>query len=263
MELEELHVLERQALAPDDADAVAGERVGVRCRLEHLPEAARREDDRLRVEDVQLAGRELVGDDAGRDAVGREREVERIELVVELDAELHAVLEQRLEDHVPGAVGGVAGPADRGLAVVASVAAEAPLVDLALGGAVEGQAHVLEVDDRVDGLLREDLRGVLVDEVVAALDRVVGVPLGVVLFDVREGGGHAALRGAGVGSGRVELRDDADPRLGPALGLGRGDRGAHARTTGPDDHDVVLVVVDAVLDGGLLVDFAHGFGVLN
>ena len=65
VELEELHVLERQALAPDDADAVAGEGVGVGGGLVDLAEAAGGEDDRLRVEDVQFAGGELVGDDAG------------------------------------------------------------------------------------------------------------------------------------------------------------------------------------------------------
>src|SRR5690606_35800792 len=66
VELEELHILQRQALAPDDADAVAREGVGVRRRLVDLAEAARGEDDRLRLEDVHLAGRELVGDDGGR-----------------------------------------------------------------------------------------------------------------------------------------------------------------------------------------------------
>ena len=66
VELEELHVLERQALAPDDADAVTGEGVRVGGGLEDLAEAAGREDDRLALEDVQLAGRELVRDDAGR-----------------------------------------------------------------------------------------------------------------------------------------------------------------------------------------------------
>ena len=65
VELEELHVLERQALAPDDADAVAGEGVRVRGRLVDLAEAAGREDDGLGLEDVQVAGGELVGDDAG------------------------------------------------------------------------------------------------------------------------------------------------------------------------------------------------------
>ena len=211
VELEELHVLERQALAPDDADAVAREGVGVRGGLVDLAEAAGGEDDRLRLEDVQLAGRELVGDDARRllDPVDLgHHEVERVVLVVEVDAELDAVLEQRLQDHVAGAVGGVAGPAHRRLAVVAGVAAEAALVDLAVGRAVERQAHVLEVEDRVDRLLREDLGGILVDEVVAALDGVEGVPLPGVLFDVGERRGHAALRRARVGAGRVELRDD-------------------------------------------------------
>jgi hypothetical protein len=64
MELVELHVLERQALAPDDADTVAGEGVRVRGGLEDLAESAGREDDRLGLEDVQFAGGELIGDDA-------------------------------------------------------------------------------------------------------------------------------------------------------------------------------------------------------
>ncbi len=216
VELEELHVLERQALAPDDADAVAGEGVRVRGGLVDLAEAAGGEDDRLRLEDVQLAGRELVGDDARRHLFALDRrhdEVEHVVLVEEVDAELHAVLEQRLQDHVAGAVGGVAGATHRRLAVVAGVAAEATLVDLAVRRAVERQAHVLEVEDRVDGLFREDLGRILIDEVVAALDGVEGVPLPAVFFDVRERRGHAALRRAGVRAGRVELGDDGGLRL--------------------------------------------------
>ena len=202
----------------------------------------------LRLEDVQLAGRELVGDDAGRRWTiarldRRHDHVEHVVLVEEVDAELDAVLEQRLQDHVAGAVGRVAGAAHGRLAVVAGVAAEAALVDLALGRAVERQAHVLEVEDRVDGLLREDLGRVLVDQVVAALDRVEGVPLPVVLLHVGERGGHAALRRAGVGAGGVELRDDRGAGVRARL-----DRRAHPGAAGADDDDVVLVVVDAVDD---------------
>ena len=246
VELEELHVLERQALAPDDPDAVAGEGVRVGGGLEDLAEAAGREDDRLGLEDVQFAGRELVGDDPGRlgDPVDLgHHQVEHVVLVEEVDAVLDAVLEQRLQDHVAGAVGRVAGAAHRRLAVVAGVAAEAALVDLALRRAVERQAHLLEVEDRVDGLLREDLGGILVDQVVAALDGVEGVPLPVVFLDVREGRGHAALRRAGVRAGGVELGDHRG--AGVRAGL---DRGAHPGATGPDDDDVVLVVVHAVDD---------------
>ena len=119
--------------------------------------------------------------------------------------------------------------------MVAGVAAEAALVDPALGRAVERQAHLLQVEDGVDGLLAHHLGGVLVDEVVAALDRVEGVPLPVVLLDVGQGGAHAALRRAGVGAGRVELGEH-----GRAHARGRLERRAHAGAAGADDDDVVL-----------------------
>src|SRR5690606_39862202 len=139
-ELVELHVLERQALAEDDAEAVTGEGVGVRRRLVHTARAARREDDGLGVEDVDLAGRELVRDDTRRDGTVLglgEGDVERVELVEELDVVLDAVLVERLQNHVAGAVGGVARATDRGLTVVAGVTTEATLIDLSLGRPVE------------------------------------------------------------------------------------------------------------------------------
>src|SRR5665648_417630 len=65
-------------------------------------------------------------------------------------------------------------------------------------GPVERQTHVLQVQHRLDGLPGHHLRGVLVDQVVAALDGVEGVPLPVVLLDVAEGGAPPALGRAGV-----------------------------------------------------------------
>jgi hypothetical protein len=80
VELEELDVLQRQALAPHDADAVAGE--GGRSRWScRSCRAAGGEDDGLGVEDVEVAGGQLVGDDAGdRFAVGilHRDEIERV-----------------------------------------------------------------------------------------------------------------------------------------------------------------------------------------
>jgi hypothetical protein len=244
VELVELHVLQRQALAQDDAHAVAGQGVRVRRGLPDLAEAAGREDDRLGTEDVDLAGGELVGDHAGRDraVLGLVQEqVEDVELVVELDILLDAVLVERLQDHVAGAVGGVAGAADRGLAVVTGVAAEATLVDAPFGRAVEGQAHLLEVEDGVDRLLAHDLGRVLVDEVVAALDGVEGVPLPVVILDVRQGSAHAALRRTGVGARRVQLREDRGAGTGAGL-EGR----AHPCASGADDDNVVRVRLHGV-----------------
>ncbi len=173
VELEELHVLQRQTPAVDRGLAVTGQRVRVRGHLEELAAAAGGVDHGLRLEDVDLAGRQFVGHHTGRllDAVDLgDQLVEDVELVEELHALLHTVLVERLEDHVAGAVGRVAGATDRGLAVVARVTAEPALVDPPLGRPVERQAHLLQVEDRVDGLLRQDLGGVLVDQVVTALD---------------------------------------------------------------------------------------------
>src|SRR5690606_21527530 len=110
----------------------------------------------------------------------------------------------------------------------------------ALGRAVERQAHVLEVDDRLDGLLGHDLGRVLVDEVFTALDGVEGVPLPVVLLDVREGRAHPALRSTRVGPRGEELRDDGGARTGRGL-----ERGTHPGAPGADDDDVVLVDLHA------------------
>ena len=249
VELVELHVLQGQALAEHHGHAVTGEGVGVGGGLVHPARAAGGEHGGLGMEDVEVAGGELVGHTAGgHRALGglRQAEVEDVELVEELDVVLDAVLVERLQDHVTRAVGRVAGTTHGRLAVVTRVAAEAALVDLALGRPVERQAHVLEVDDRGDGLLGHDLRRVLVDEVVAALDRVEGVPLPVVLLDVREGGAHAALRGTGVGARGIELGEHRG--AGTRGGL---DGGAHARAAGAGDDDVVLVVVNRTIGHGI------------
>ena len=223
-------------------DAVTGQRVGVGGGLVHPARAAGGEHDGLGVEDVDVAGGQLVGDDAGghraRGGLGQ-RDVEGVELVEELDVVLDAVLVQRLQDHVAGAVGGVTGPAHRRLAVVAGVPAEAALVDAALGGAVERHPHLLEVEHRVDGFLAHDLDGVLVGEVVAALDGVEGVPLPVVLFDVGQRRAHPALGRAGVAAGRVELGQHRGAHPGPCL-----DGGAHAGAAGTDDDDVVAMFLN-------------------
>jgi hypothetical protein len=239
VELEEFHVLQRQPLAEHDAEPVTGQGVCVGGGLEDLPGAAGGQHHRLRLEDVDLAGGQLVGDGsgAGLALVGLgQQQVEDVELVVELDPQLHAVLVQRLQDHVAGAVRGVTGPPDRGLTVVAGVPAEAALVDPPLRGAVERQAHLLQVQDGVDGLLAHHLGGVLVDQVVTALDGVEGVPLPVVVLDVGQGGAHAALRRAGVRPGRVQLGQHGG--AGAFAGL---DGRAHPGTAGTDDHHVITV----------------------
>src|SRR4029079_2449092 len=96
-------------------------------------------------------------------------------------------------------------------------------------------APVLELVDVAGRLAREDLDRVLVADVVRALDRVERVGLGRVLRRVSERGVDAALRGGGVASGRMELRDDGDVRARVVRLDGR----AHACAAGADDQDVV------------------------
>ena len=244
VELEELHVLERDAVPVAQGHAVAGQAVGVRGDPEHPPEAAGGHQNRLGAEAVELAVGDAVGHHAGGSATlvwlaALEEQVNDLVLVEELDAVLDALLVERLQDHVAGPVGREAGAADGRLAEVAGVAAEPALVDLAVGRAVERQAHVLELDHRLDGLVGQHLGRVLVDEVVAALDGVEHVPLPAVLLEVAERRADAALGGAGVGAGRDRAwsgrrwRRLRGPAREPPTGRPRRRRRRSHRTDGP------------------------------
>src|SRR5665213_3598444 len=85
------------------------------------------------------------GPTAGPHLAAVEQEVDDLVFVEELDAGLDALLVERLQDHVPGPIRGEARPADRAFPEVPGVAAETTLVDLAVRGPVERQAHVLEL----------------------------------------------------------------------------------------------------------------------
>ena len=82
---------------------------------------------------------------------------------------------------------------------------------------------------------------VLVGDVVAALDRVVGVRLPAVLGPQR--GRGPALGGDRVAAHRVDLGDDADPEA--ALGLGGGYGGSQSRRSTSDHEDVETGKVQA------------------
>src|SRR5688572_13822659 len=122
---------------------------------------------------MDVAGRDLVRDDTCARPF-EQQEIDDEEFAEELHALLVALLVEGLKDHVTGAIGGVTSPANRRLPVVAGMATEATLVDLAVVGPVERKSHALEIDDRVDGFLAHDVDGVLVGEEIAALDGVEG-----------------------------------------------------------------------------------------
>ncbi len=236
MELPELHVLERNARARGHAEAVAGvdERVGRRG--EDPPRAAGGEHRRLRLQDHHRAGFHLQRDDAQHVAVGVADQVERHPLDEELRARAHVALVERVQHRVAGAVGGGAGALHRLLAEVGRVAAERPLVDRAVGVAVERHPEVLELVDDLGRHPAHVLDRVLVAEPVGALDRVVHVPQPVVLGHVAERGADAALRRDRVRARREHLGQHGHRQA----GFGELQRGAHAGAAGADDQRVEL-----------------------
>ncbi len=207
MELPELHVLERDAGARRHAESVAGVDEGVGGRVVDAPAPARGEEHRARVEDHHLARFHLERGHADHGALGIADEVKRHPLDEELRLRVDVALIQRVQHRVAGAVRGTRAPLHRLLAEVRRVPAEGALVDGAVLVAVEGHAHVLELDHELRGSAAHELDRVLVAEVVGALDGVVHVPEPVVFAHVAERGADAPLRRHGVRARREHLRE--------------------------------------------------------
>ena len=207
----------------------------------------------LGTEQVQGALGHVQRQHAAAGAVGVHDQVEREVFDEELRVVCQRLLVQRMQDRVAGAVGGGAGALGDALAVVGGHAAERALVDLALVGAAERHALVLEFDDRRDRLAAHVLDRVLVAQPVAALDGVVEVEAPVVLAHVAERGGDAALRRHRVRTGREHLADAGGLQ---AL-LGQAEGGAQAGAAGADHQHVELVFGDLVSGHGIRLPAAR------
>ena len=172
-------------------------------------------------------------------AVGLHDQVEREIFDEELRVVPQRLAVERVQDGVAGAVGGGAGALHRrAIAEIHHVAAERPLVDLAVFGARERHAVMLELVDGGRRLAHHVFHGVDVAQPVRPLDGVVHVPLPVVRTHIGERGGDAALRRDRVRAGREDLGDAGG--LEPLLG--HAERGAQASAAGADDHHVEFVV---------------------
>jgi hypothetical protein len=123
----------------------------------------------LRAEQVQGALGHVQRKHAAAGAVLVHDQVEREVLDEELRVVRQRLLVQRVQDRVAGAVGGGAGALRGALAVVRGHAAERTLVDLAVLGAAERHALVLQLDDRGDRLAAHVLDRVLVAQPVLPL----------------------------------------------------------------------------------------------
>jgi hypothetical protein len=206
--LHHLHVHERRTRTVGERDAVASADEGVGGGVVDLAVATGRQDHCLGAEQLGLAVAHVARDHAGYLAVlvGHESGVEPL-LVAEHLVVLEKLLVEHVEDRLAGDVRHVVGAGGRG-------AAEGAGAELALLVAVEGHAEVLEIEDLLGRGLAHDLDGVLVTQVVRALDGVERVRLPAVLGIQRRV--DAALRRVGVRADWVDLGEDAHggPRLG-------------------------------------------------
>ena len=206
VELDELHVLQRQAGTQGHAAAVAG--AGVRRGAGEIRAAvaARREDHEVGAKAMQRALGEVERHHSAA-LVTFHDEVDGEVFDEELGFVLQGLLVERVQHRVAGTIGGGAGALRDALAVLGGHAAEGPLVDAAVGRARERHAVVLEFDDGRRGFLAEELDGVLVTEPVRPLDGVVEVVAPIVLAHVAECGRDTALRSDRVAAGREDFRD--------------------------------------------------------
>ena len=216
MELDELHVHERDAGAVGDRGSVSRRSVAVGRLAIDAAEAPGGEDRRLRRDQLELAVAHVVRDQPAADAVlDAERGGEV--LFVDLDAEALELLPQGVQDNQAGDVGRVAGARRPG-------PTEGALGDAAVGHPREDAATVLEPDDLPRGVVGHRLDGVLVAQVVRALDAVEGVVLRRVVLAVPQRRVDTTLRRARVAADRVHFGDDRVPPPRPPLASPRARR---------------------------------------
>jgi hypothetical protein len=132
-------------------------------------------------------------------------DIQDIELIEKRDIVLDALLVQSLENHMARAICGIAGAAYGCLAEVSGVTSESSLINQAVGSSAERQAAVFKVIDSPDGIICQNDSRILICQVVAAFDRIKGVPLGSVLFQIAQSSSDPALSRSGMGAHRMEL----------------------------------------------------------
>ena len=126
MELEEFHILQRDAAPIDDGCAITGVSIGVGGDLPDASVSASSNNDGFSVEGMQFACGQFHSDHASGLSI-HEEQVEHLELIVEFDLVLQALLVERLQDHVTGAVCGMTGAPDRFAGVIVGVPAKGSL----------------------------------------------------------------------------------------------------------------------------------------
>ncbi len=201
----------------------------------------------MRAETVDRAVFHAQRDHAAAIALIVHDQVEREIFDEEVRVIFQRLLVQRVQHGVAGTVGGGAGALrGRAFAHILHHAAERALIDLALFGAAERHARVLQLVHGGGRLAAQIFDRVLVAQPVRPLDGVVHVPGPVVGTHIAQRGGDAALRGDGVAARREHLGDAG----GLQTRLGNTHGGAQARAARTHDDGVIGMVDDLVSGSG-------------
>ena len=200
MELPHLHVLRRHTCAQRHAHAITGIDVGISGRGIDPARTARREDRRLGFHIDGLTRFDADGDHTHHRTILVLHQINGKPLIEEDSLVFDVVLIKRVQQRVTCAVGRRASTGRLAtLAKIFRLPTKRSLVDAALLGTRERQAHVLQLEDRLGTDRAHVLNSVLIADVVRTFNGVVHVPAPVVLrVSTRDCAGNAALRRHGV-----------------------------------------------------------------
>ena len=243
VELNEFHVLQRQAGAQHHGVAVARTCVGRGTREEGTSVSASCQDNLLRAEPVKRAVIQFPCRDTAAGAFFIHDQVEREILDEEFGLFLDALAIQRVQHGVPGPVSRSAGTLHGALAEFAGHAAEGALVDLAFIGPGEGHSPMLQLVNSGGRFTAEIFNRVLVAQPVRPFDGVVHVPAPVILTHIAERGSDAALCGNRVGARWENFGDTG----GFQAGLCGAQGSTEARAASAHNHDIICMVDPGVI----------------
>ena len=234
MELEELHVFQRNPCACRHPETVAGIDVGIGTRREYPPRAARCEQRGACLQNHHFAGFDFHRHHAQHVAILVANQIQRHPLDEEIRICTHVLLIQRVQQGMSGAVSRGAGARHRILAVILHVSAERTLVYLAAVQTIEGHAEMFQFIHHFRRRAAHVLDGILVTQIVRPLDGVVHMPVPVVFVDIAQRCRDAALRGDRMRARRKYLGQHRNFKA----GLGQRQRGAHPCSARTHHHHI-------------------------
>jgi len=150
-----------------------------------------------------------------------------------------------MDQGMASAIGGGTCAGNWALAKIAHVATKWPLINLSALSAGKWETRVLEFYNRGHGLSAHIFYGILVAKPVRTLDRVVHMPLPIVLAQIAEACGDSALSGNGMAPGRKDFADTGGfkTRLNSTLG------GAQASAPGTYNDHIVGMIGEFICSG--------------